>query len=338
MYDPINSKSGVQAASDWLSGFGVSETADGLTFAPPGPSLFGSAVGMPDRLRNWLIDLRLLRRIPLCYLVPDDALLPAESIRFFHLDPTWVDRVIDGVFAMASTGTVDFAFNCTLLAMVREALDNDLIDIAKQQVPGTSWTPATGITGVLIRSELTRRWPDMSVRAYANLDPDALITMPVLRAETVSKDIYIALFAGEPAMVEIAEPNVGIRFGVESADPNTSAPPYKVDRRNPDGSSPNTTPIEVELWSQSRRTLKIKQLATDIDPGNPSSRMVALHLEQRPYVQEFKSTRPESRGSVPLPVDQNGDLQPIQLSGGRSVRLDELKTRLLQLQELEEGA
>src|SRR5687768_12188403 len=96
-YDPIVQSTGVQAVSEYLAGFQITANSDGLVFAPGGEDQFGGAiqVSMPDRLRNWLIDVRLLRRIPLCYLVPDSALLPPESIRFFHVDATWVDRVID---------------------------------------------------------------------------------------------------------------------------------------------------------------------------------------------------------------------------------------------------
>src|SRR5262249_15575465 len=149
---------------------------------------------------------------PLTYLVPDQALLPTESIRFFHVDPTWVDRIVDGVFSAANTGTVDIVFSCQLLALARKALDKRLEDLADSNVAGSTWTADKEMTGMLIGCELVRRWPDMIVQAYGGSTPVA-----VMRAETLSRDIYIALFAGQPTKVTIQEPFNGVRFGVEPA-------------------------------------------------------------------------------------------------------------------------
>ena len=132
---------------------GVAQTADGLTFASPPRTAdwFGDGITMTARLVEFLTDIRLLRRIPLSYLVPDARLLPPESIRFFHVNQTWVDRVIDGVVSNTNLGTVDFHRSLTVLQTIRE----------------TDVNPAPDqMTGMLIRSELVRRWPKMIVRAY----------------------------------------------------------------------------------------------------------------------------------------------------------------------------
>src|SRR5215210_5524320 len=98
MYQSINDKSGVSAVNDWIGGVKVESTKDGLELSPPGSSI-ATKVIVPDRLVDWLVDLRLLRHLPLAYLAPDAGLLPAESIRFFGVDLTWIDRVLDGVFS-----------------------------------------------------------------------------------------------------------------------------------------------------------------------------------------------------------------------------------------------
>jgi hypothetical protein len=323
MYGPFIDKSGVQLVHEWMNQFSVQPGPDGLTLEYT-KEIFGANVPLPERLHGFLRDLRLLRRVPLCYLVPDAALLPPESIRFFNLDLTWVDRVIDGVFSTANIGSIDFAYSCAMIALVRKRLDQDLVEIAQQQVPNTAWTPKKHpVTGLLIRSELTRRWPDMIIQPFATLNNSE--PMPVLRSEPISRDIYIALIAGRPKMVHIREPHVGIRFGVEPVDKTKSAPPYEVDRRLAIGApAPNSTPVRVKL--RNGRVLNVAHLASQV---GGSSRMVALHLEQRPYVQEFKDECPESRGSVPLPQSD------IPLRRGRVINLKSLKTRLAQREELE---
>src|SRR5215208_1726454 len=111
MYSPVNKKTSVAAVAEWVGKFKIENTADGLTMIPPADekSLFDK-FAFPAHLEDWLTNIRLLRHIPLCYLVPDADLLPPEAIRFFHVDYTWIDRVIDGVFSAANTGTVDATF------------------------------------------------------------------------------------------------------------------------------------------------------------------------------------------------------------------------------------
>ena len=182
---------------------------------------------LPERLREFLIDLRLMRHLPLAYLVPDAALLPPESIRFFHLDPTWMDRIIDGVFAAANTGTVDFVFSYSMLQMARAGIDKELTDLAKAQVPATTWSGDKPMTGMLIRSELARRWPDMVVRAYTstNVADPTVPTLPVLRAEPISKDLYIVALcrpAADGARARAQRRHSLRRGGADQPDPGTA--------------------------------------------------------------------------------------------------------------------
>jgi hypothetical protein len=276
---------GVQAVLDVVNVYNIQSTQDGLEFASPGDfdKWKVEGVKMPERLRAFLDDLRLLRRIPISYLVPDPDLLPPESIRFFHVNQTWIDRIIDGVFSNTNVGTVDFHYSLTTLQLIRSAVD---------PAPG-------GMTGILIRSELTRRWPKMIVRAFssavAGVDDES--TIPVLRAEAISRDIFIALFAGQPKRIHIREPFEGVRFGVESK-PNGG---YEVDKRTADGNVLNDDE-PITLRSSSLRTLDVIALRNQLAARSMGdARGVALHLEQRPFVQIFVDSVPEPAGSVPPP-------------------------------------
>lgn len=332
MYDALTKVSGIEAVNKYLATYQVQSGPDGLTLASTDGGAFGKDVAIPERLREWLVDIRLLRGIPLAYLVPDAALLPPESIRFFHVDPTWVDRVVDGIFAAANTGTVDFVFSYSLLQMCRAAIDTELTNLAKAQVPATGWTGGQPMTGMLIRSELARRWPDMIIRAYnsTNVANPKVVSIATLRAEAISKDVYIALFAGQPAMVHVREPNVGTRYGVEPKNIAISGPPYKVDARPLDGNTPeNPAPLDITWRSQALRTINFQALGQISAENTP--RQVALNLEQLPYVQEFKSVHPESRGSqdpATLGVKVN-------FRGGRSMTLAKFIARQAELEALE---
>src|SRR5262245_19805440 len=55
---------------------------------------------LPELLSRWLGRLRLLKGVPFNYLIPDEGMLPPESIRFFYLDMNWVDALLDGAFSI----------------------------------------------------------------------------------------------------------------------------------------------------------------------------------------------------------------------------------------------
>jgi len=338
-YERLTLKTGIDAVNQYIGTFDIQPGADGVVFASPDANPYFSDVAIPDRLRKFLVDLRLLRHIPIAYFVPDAALLPPESIRFFHLDPTWLDRVTDGVFAADDTGTVDAVFGASMLAMLRAAIDTELASLAESVQPGSGWTVDDGMTGVLIRSELVRRWPDLIIRAYKtvkdNADPDqpnGPARLPILRQEAISKDLLIAIIGGTPQMVHVREPHVGVRFGVEENPVGSTT--WTVDKRTTDGLIAAGPSLTVKPRNAAARTLDIADLASKT--GN-APRMVALNLEQRPYVEEFKNTVPESKGSAPFSefVNADGSLAVITLRNGRSLNLASLQTRQQQLMQLD---
>ncbi len=313
MYSKVHKSSGVTALHTYLDTVysydfdHISSTADGVEVASPNQSSYITGLEMPERLWTWLLDIRLLRNIPIAYLVPDAALLPPESIRFFHVNPTWVDRVIDGALSARQVGTVEAVFRYSLLKMIREKLD----DALKTQSEG-AWDPSMGMTGMLVRSELAARWPEMTVEAEAAAGQKPLF---VFRQEPISKGLWIALIGGVPSTLKLIEPTVGVRYGVEKPDKNS----FELDKRNPDGSPAPGPKVTGTFRSSDKRTLNVDDLAKNFLPPDAKARMVALHLEQRQSAQVFLSSVAESNGSVPLEQfkNPNGTFMTITLRKGR---------------------
>jgi hypothetical protein len=344
MYAGLNRVSGAQGVNELLATIPVASSPDGLTLDTAKAPL-DSVAAMPDRLWNWLLDLRLLRHVPLSYLVPDSALLPPESIRFFHVDLSWIDRILDGVFSAANTGTVDIAFSAAMLQVVRRTLDDALADQAVDAAPGNSnkWSPAAGMTGMLIRSELVRRWPDMIVSAFSveaippgtpkPTSPPESARLPVLRAEPISSDIYIALFGGTPALVQVREPHVGVRFGMEQDPQDKHFFFLNADGFvNPDKSA-DPTETKVAFSDQQYRVLPITGPQRQTNCGlTPSA--VAMNLARLPFIQQFQHSVTEDRGSAP-PVGIDGVLKLIPLRNGRTMNLQGLAARFSEQQRLE---
>jgi len=303
-YEPLTTMDGVAQVHDTFAGLCKTAVEDGLDVMHFTTEGYGD-IELPDRLHAFLDDLRLLRRVPLCYLVPDASLLAPESIRFFHIDRTWVDRLIDGVLSVGATGTIDYAYSYAVLQGVRDRLDADLQDAARKAVDD-DWPGDGAMTGMLVRSELARRWPDMIVDAWTKGLAGGARSVAVLRSEPISRDVHISIFAGSPDVVRIREPFQGTRYGVE---PTVDATKWEVDRRKPDGMA--YEPGQRVAVKARAGAVGAADRVLDIgDLGKVgTARMVALHLEQRPYAQQFDNAVEEPRGSVTPDSVEGGELR-----------------------------
>ena len=153
----------------WISGEGAlrERMSDPEQTAPDAP-----VPDLPPYAVAFLAHLRLLIGVPFDYLVPDPRMLPDESIRFFHLDRSWTDRLVDGVFAVGKIGTREQAHHQAAAADIEARLDEAEPGVRPlQRGLGTLQEPAATaeadagqpITGLLLRSALVSGWPHMDV-------------------------------------------------------------------------------------------------------------------------------------------------------------------------------
>jgi hypothetical protein len=195
---------------------------------------------MPPYMEQFLAHLRLLVGVPFDYLIPDERLLPDESIRFFYLDRSWTDRLVDGAVAVGKIGTREQAHHQGHAPAVNQQLDlserivrviqRGLKPFDKAKLTNDKEVAAADVvTGFLLRSSAVSGWPQMDVRAYKNFvaepfdpsDPKALAQqLTTLRLELLSPGLMIALFQGVPQLVILEEPHHGVQFGVH-LDNNT---------------------------------------------------------------------------------------------------------------------
>jgi hypothetical protein len=194
---------------------------------------------MPPYMESFLAHLRLLVGVPFEYLIADPRLLPDESIRFFYLDRSWTDRLVDGAVAVGKIGSREQAHHQAQATKVTGALDVSERIVRKLQRGGDFETqrsaafsgrpaPADLVTGFLLRSAAVSGWPHMDVRAYteriqepfdASSDTARNKQLPLLRLERLSPGVLFALFQGVPELVTLEEPHHGVQFGVDvSAD------------------------------------------------------------------------------------------------------------------------
>jgi hypothetical protein len=263
---------------------------------------------MPPYMESLLAHLRLLVGVPFEYLVPDPRLLPPESIRFFYLDRSWTDRLVDGVVAVGKTGTREQAHHQAHAPSLSRQLDHSeriVRDLQRARGPfatlkgGAPARPADVTTGFLLRSSAVAGWAHMDVRAYRTVIADNRATglpfdpnepqvraqqLTTLRLERLAPSVLLALFEGVPKLVTLEEPHHGVAFGVHRGPRG-----LVVDLRHPDGTQifPATGP---------RNALNARA------PMRRGGRRVLAVSELRKNLQAAKSSRPEA-ASMP---DQRG--------------------------------
>ena len=182
---------------------------------------------IPEELTDWLARLRLFYGVPFDYLVPDERLLPTESIRFFYVDRNWSDRLVDGALSLGKSSTQEYRHHQSKNSLLRTKLDAEEVKIRtrlrnqNQKIaslhvtePVAKQSSAPDMSGFLLRSRAVANYPGLEVRALKG-SGNNLKKMRLLRIERLAPDVLLCLVDGVPDSVEIEEPREGIQFGVE---------------------------------------------------------------------------------------------------------------------------
>lgn len=176
---------------------------------------------MPENLENWLGKLSLLYGVPFEHLVANEGLLPKESLRFFYVDPNWVNSMVDGALSVGGQSTRDTeqikAVYSRLQQSVQGAMQTVRRKLANAELQDTVNTNLA-VTGMLVRSQLISGWPGLEIIAYQDYTIENNKAIPTnkidaLRMERLAPDVMLCLYAKVPKLVEFNEPKEGLSFG-----------------------------------------------------------------------------------------------------------------------------
>ncbi|HEV2784245.1 MAG TPA: DUF6603 domain-containing protein [Actinophytocola sp.] len=170
----------------------------------------GELAALPPVLTNWLNDIAVLRGIPFNYLVPDETMLPVESMRFFSLDRRWLASLLDGALSIGRVTPADYELDRTLAADLRNAGAALTPWVAHLLDPAA---PTVARSGFLVRSDAVAGWPDLRVVATDSRGA-ALAPVP---GERLSANILLCMFDEEIAAVSIRQPEQTLHFGLAEA-------------------------------------------------------------------------------------------------------------------------
>jgi hypothetical protein len=155
---------------------------------------------LPAVALEWLASTALLCGIPFNYLVPDERMLPADSMRMFTVDPAWMASLFDGALSVGRVTSAHHAADAVRLPEV-EAL------------------AARTVHGVLVRSSVVAGWPSLVVEGFMRTPAAANIPAVSdkrirLRIERLSRDVLLCLFDREVNTIEMHQPAEAVHFAV----------------------------------------------------------------------------------------------------------------------------
>ncbi|WP_225896548.1 hypothetical protein [Amazonocrinis nigriterrae] len=215
---------------------------------------------MPEAIDDWFSKLELLQGVPFNYLVPDERLLPTESIRFFWVDSFWVDCLQDGAF---SVGRVTAA----------ESEQDKKIRSLPASKTLSQEQPL--ITGLILRSQVVSGWPNLLIDGYdAVVDSEDFVApseaqlLELLRMEKLAKDVLICLFKGEVKTVDIHLQPEAMHFGLDIKNEATNE--FWQILRNANGEEMDGDPnplvaVDPIPWShQEKGVIDIKALVEEM--------------------------------------------------------------------------
>lgn len=179
-------------------------------------------IQLSSEISEWLGKLSLLYGVPLEYLVPDNRMLPLESIRFFYIDRNWIDRLVDGALSVGVLSTKDQVFNKAFFKQIYNAVDvaqlqtRDIIRgkkiVAPKSIGGT-------ITGLLIRSKVVSDYPGLEIVGTSARGKK----LEIIRMDRLSDTMILCLFNGYPSEVNFEQPAEGLHFGIPFFYPEDGA-------------------------------------------------------------------------------------------------------------------
>jgi hypothetical protein len=184
-----------------------------------------------DYLTQWLSSLYLLEDVPFTNLLPNEALLPPESVKFFYVDSNWLDCLIEGALSIGIQSSRDVYYqNLTKNVLyggtykdARQARSRLLQKYTyKKPVLTSEAVDKTSMGGMFLRSTIVTSWPGLEVKAYAQTladsdEPDTTTLIPLLRMDRLSDDVLLCLWNAVPKVITINQPQEGIQFGFADA-------------------------------------------------------------------------------------------------------------------------
>jgi hypothetical protein len=204
----------------------------------------------PQSVTSFLRRMSLLHGVPFAYLVADEKLLPAESLKLFLIDPQWINDLVGGALSVGRRGT-RLLLNKTqagnyitdLVAEARAQRARQRGEKNTESPPAGGQVPSFAFSGFLLRSRILQAWPGLEVRAFRSAGRQSADELAMLRLDRVAPDILFALVDGQVSEIEITQPPEGLHFAVR--DGEQQPPPRK---------NVEARVVDIKAWAKNTKS------------------------------------------------------------------------------------
>ena len=150
-------------------------------------------------IHTWLLDRMYLSGIPSHYLIGDPSFLPAECIRFFHVDQTWVECMLDGALSVANHLSRE---DDAIRAAIKGEMDRYLKTKLKDSAGNDLHYPQVPRFGFFLRSAVVKVFSDLVVEVPYESDKVAAKRAPILVQKHMGPDILLVLLDRVPEQLQ----------------------------------------------------------------------------------------------------------------------------------------
>ncbi len=236
-----------------------------------------------NEIDKFIAELRLLKGLPFSYLVPDEKLLPPESIRFFILDESWLNALTDGALSIGRNTKNEALADAMLIRNIVEnaagkmgVLRFEIMHPNHRRTPSAPEVSGNIRSGFIMRSELVKKWNGLEAFGY-----DGDKNLKILRMESLSKEILICIFDGSLTKLVVSEPKTNLRFGcpdnsgiitLRSLDESTFGEPVKDKTLNLNNYTENNGKIKVAALAGAIKN----ELGTEIKSSELAFELIAV--------------------------------------------------------------
>lgn len=239
-----------------------------------------------DLILDWISELSALKGVPLNYLVPDMAMLPAESLRFFRVDRAWIVALLDGAFSLGRPSTDANSRESQMIDLAAEKVETCQLRgamLAEQlgDSPANNHFTYADMSGFFLRSELLVRWPGLEVQGFDGSGQN----LSIVRMELVAPGVLLCLFNRELCRVRFKGPAESGHFGVGLEEGRMVK-----QLRTIGDSAPPLEKVDVPLRSGGRRVVSLARLADSMGkrPDTPvTAAEFAVHMTESAELVEF---------------------------------------------------
>lgn len=205
---------------------------------------------------TWLSDKLYLSGVPAHYLIPDPSYLPSEALRYFHIDASWVDCLLDGALSVANhLEPDDDSTRLRIKETFNVYLSKNVVDFTRADGTHVMIKPQIPTCGFILKSSLVKVMPDLKITVTWKADsvkPDHTSVCRYTKLDDTTILCLLDRSLEELQNIELAQPAHQQRFslGYQLQAQIPAVPPSKV---------PTPAKLEFKLRQLYTTTAKVDE-------------------------------------------------------------------------------